>query len=338
MNLIFPITKRIGRRGASAVFAWAAAALTVAAWAPAATAQTGSWPDRPVKLVVPFPAGGSTDLLARVLATQLGKALGQNFIVDNRGGANGNLGAAFVANAPPDGYTLMVTTTGPLALNKFMYKSTPFDSLRDFTPILKVSEIPLIVAAHPSVPAKDLRELVAYATANPGALTYGTTGLGSMGNLTALLFQQQTGIKLTHVPYSGASQVIKDLLGGVVNLSFDLAPIYAQHVSAGKLNALAVTTLQRSPMFPQTGTLNEQGVKNFQATGWIAMVGPTNLPPDVVRKVGAVVNAFLVSAEGKDAMQKLGMEPTGGTPAQLAEFMRQEIGVWKPIAESVKVE
>ncbi|MFM6991933.1 MAG: Bug family tripartite tricarboxylate transporter substrate binding protein [Rhodoferax sp.] len=315
----------------------AVSVLALAAAAPA-QAQTTGWPERPVRIVVPFPAGGSTDLLARVLATHLGKSLGQNFIVDNRGGANGNLGAAFVATAPADGYTLMVTTTGPLALNKFMYKSTPFDPLKDFTPISKVSEIPLVVAANPSVPAKDLRELVTYAKAHPGELTYSTTGLGSMGNLTALLFQQQTGIKLTHVPYSGSAQVMKDLLGGVVNLSFDLAPNYAQHVVTGKLQALAVTSLQRSPMFPQTATLNEQGVKNFQATGWIAMVGPANLPPDVVRKAGSAVNGFLASAEGKEALQKLGMEPTGGSPAQLAEFMRQEINTWKPIAESVNVE
>jgi tripartite-type tricarboxylate transporter receptor subunit TctC len=301
-----------------------------------AAAQT--WPVKPVRIVVPYPAGGSTDLLARMLAKKLAEGTGQAFVVDNRAGANGNLGAAAVASAAPDGYTLLFTTTGPLVFNKFIYKATPFDPAKDFTPIVKAADIPLLVAAHPSVPAKSLAELVAYARDNPGKLNYSTAGNGSMGHLTAELLQRRAGIRMTHVPYKGSAPALNDLIAGVVNVSFDLAPTYAQYVKDGRVRALAVTTRTRSPLMPDTATLAEQGVRDFEATGWNAFVGPAGLPAEVVQSVNAIVNRFIASDEGKEALRALGMQPAGGTPQQLAAFMAAETKTWQPIASSVKVE
>lgn len=311
--------------------------LWLASFASIVSAQQ-AWPEKPVRVVVPYPAGGSTDVLARVLAKKLGEATGQVFIVDNRAGANGNLGAASVATAAPDGYMLLFTTTGPLVFNKFVYKSTPFDPVKDFTPIVKVAEIPLLVAVHPSLPIHNLTDLVAYAKSNPGKLTYSTAGNGSMGHLTAELLQRQAGIRMTHVPYKGSAPALNDLIAGVVNVSFDLAPTYAQYVSAGKVRALAITTLKRSPLMPETRTLAEQGVRDFQATGWNAFVGPAGLPTNVVQQINDIVNRYIASGEGLEGLRRLGMQPSGGTQKQLADFIAAEIRTWKPIAELVSVE
>lgn len=319
-------------------------AIGCAAWlglgAPGVQAQapSASWPARPVRIVVPYPAGGSTDILARVLAKKFGEATGQSFIVDNRAGANGNLGAAAVATSAPDGYTLLFTTTGPLVFNKFIYKNTPFDPARDFTPIVKVAEIPLLVAVHPSVPATNLAELVAHAKAHPGKLTYSTAGNGSMGHLTAELLQRSSGISMTHVPYKGSAPALTDLVAGVVSVSFDLAPTYAQYVQSGKVRALAVTTLQRSQLMPATPTLAEQGLRNFEATGWNALVGPAGLPPQVVQKLNAIVNAYVASDEGREALRGLGMQASAGTPQQLAAYMASQAATWQPVASSVTIE
>lgn len=315
-----------------------ALAFGLAALAAAASSHAQAWPAKPVTVVVPFPAGGSTDILARLLAKRLGDSLGQNFVVDNRAGANGNLGAAAVANAAPDGYTLLFTTTGPLVFNKFIYKTTPFDPQRDFTPIVKAAEVPLLVAAHPSLPATTLQELVAYAKANPGKVNYSTAGNGSMGHLTAELLQRRTGAKLTHVPYKGSAPALNDLVSGVVTVSFDLAPTYAQYVQGGKVRALAVTTLQRTPLMPETPTLAEQGLKDFEATGWNAFVGPARLPADVVQKVNTIVNQFVASAEGKEALRNLGMQPAGGSPQQLRDYIQAQTATWQPVATSVSID
>jgi len=305
-----------------------------------ASAQTPSqpWPSKTVRIVVPYPAGGSTDILARLLAKKMSDETGQIFIVDNRAGANGNLGAASVASSVPDGYTLLFTTTGPLVLNKFIYKKSTFNPDKDFVPIVKVAEIPLLVAVHPSIPVNTLAEFVTYSKANPGQLTYSTAGNGSMGHLTAELLQRRVGISMTHVPYKGSALALNDLVAGVVKVSFDLAPTYAQFVQNGKVRALAVTTLQRSSLMPQTPTLVEQGLKNFEATGWNALVGPVGMPALAVQKLNAMVNAYVQSEEGKLALHNLGMQASGGTPQQLGEYIESQSGIWQPIASSINVE
>jgi tripartite-type tricarboxylate transporter receptor subunit TctC len=317
---------------------WMALAMGVCGLLAAAPTLAESWPSRPVKVIVPYPAGGSTDVLARMVTRSLGNTLGQPFIVENRFGANGNIGAAAVASAPPDGYTLLITTTGPLSFNKLMYKSATFDPIKDFTPIVEVASIPLLVAAHSSVPMKNFAELIAYAKANPGKLTYATSGIGSMGHLTAEKLQSDLGIRMTHVPYKGSAPALNDVVAGTVDLSLDLAPMYVGFVQSGDLRALAVTSADRYPLMPGVPTLAEQGAKGFAATGWIAVAGPAGLAAEVTRKINGAVNDYLGSDEGKSALLKLGMTPRGGTPEDLANLMASEIAKWRDVAEKVAPE
>ena len=309
-----------------------------AAMAATPSSAAEPWPARPVRVIVPHPAGGSVDAVARMVTRKLADTLGKPFIVENRGGANGNIGAAAVASAPADGYTLLFTTTGPLVFNKLIYKATAFDPVKDFAPIVKVSAIPLVVVANASVPVKNISELVAYVKANPGKVSYASPGNGSMGRLTAELLQNDLGIQLTHVPYTGSAPAMNDVLGGRVNLSFDLLPTYTEHIRSGTLKALAVTTLNRTTILPEAATLAEQGMPNFEAVGWTALLGPTGLAPETVRTLNRIVNEFLVSDEGKQALLTFGMEPLGGTPEDLAGFMTSELVKWRPVAEKMTPE
>jgi tripartite-type tricarboxylate transporter receptor subunit TctC len=316
----------------------AAAFAVCGAMAATPSSAAESWPARPVRVIVPHPAGGSVDAVARMVTRRLADVLGKPFIVENRGGANGNIGAAAVASAPADGYTLLFTTTGPLVFNKLIYKATAFDPVRDFAPIVKVSAIPLVVVANASIPVKNISELVAYVKANPGKVSYASPGSGSMGRLTAELLQNDLGIQLTHVPYTGSAPAMNDVLGGRVNLSFDLLPTYTEHIRSGTLKALAVTTLNRTAILPEAPTLAEQGMPNFEAVGWTALLGPTGLAPETVRTLNRIVNEFLASDEGKQALLTFGMEPLGGTPEDLADFMASELTKWRPVAEKMTPE
>lgn len=302
-----------------------------------APASAQNWPERAVKIVVPHSPGGAPDVMARMLAKALSERLGQPFVVENRDGANGNIGAAAVATSAPDGYTLMFTTTGPLSYNKIVYKSsTTFDPAKDFTPITEIAKMPLIVAANATLPVKSWSELVTYAKANPGKVTLGTPGNGSMAHMTSDLVQTRLGVEMLHVPYRGSAPAMKDLIGGQVNIVFDLASTYAEQVKSGSLRALAITDTKRWPLLPDVPTLAEVGMPNFEATGWIAIVGPAKLPPDIVSKVSKVANDFVAGKEGKEAMDRLGMVPAGGTPEQLRTFMASELVKWTPVAEKIK--
>lgn len=321
-----------GRR--SALHKIGAGALVAGGIAPFRAAAAAAWPSQPVKLVVPFAAGGSTDALARLLARKLQDALGQPFVVENRGGANGNLGASVVATAASDGYTLMLSTTGPLSINKLLYKATPFNPITDFTPVSLLADVPLLLASSPTLPVKDLRQLLANLKANPGQVAYSTGGNGSMGHLSALLMQRATGTSMVHVPYKGSSGALNDLLAGVVGLSFDLVPTYLQQIAAGKIRALAVLSPQRIPTLPDVPTLMESGI-NVSATGWYGIVGPKNIPADVVTKVNAVANEFLASTEGRAQLQTFSMRGIGGKPDALMKLMQAELVKWKPIIDPI---
>jgi len=296
------------------------------------------WPARSVRVIVPHPAGGSVDAVARMVMRKLADALGKPFIVENRGGANGNIGAAAVAGAAPDGYTLLFTTTGPLVFNRLIYKATAFDPAKDFAPIVKVSAIPLVVVANASIPVKNIAELTAYVKANPGKVSYASPGNGSMGRLTAELLQNDLGIEMTHVPYTGSAPAMNDVLGGRVNLSFDLLPTYTEHIRSGTLKALAVTTLKRTTILPEAATLAEQGMPAFEAVGWTALLGPAGLAPETIQALNRIVNEYLASDEGRKALLTFGMEPLGGTPADLAGFMASELTKWRPVAEKMTPE
>jgi tripartite-type tricarboxylate transporter receptor subunit TctC len=301
------------------------------------TAQAQIWPSRPVTMILPFAAGGGTDLLARALAQDLGERLGQQFVVDNRTGAGGNTGAAVVANAAPDGHTILFGTPGPLANNKLMYKTLSFDPVQAFAPIVLIAKSAVIIAAKPSLPVKDIKELTAYAKANPGKLTIGTPGIGTLGHITSLLVQKELGISMTNVPYRGSAPVVNDLLGGQVDLAADFMPTYVPHVREGKIRGLAVTTAQRSRDLPDVPTVQEAGFRGFEASAWFALAAPAGTSGEIIDKLNAATNAFLKSPKGQDALAKLSMHAVGGSPADLKAFIAAELKKWGPVVKEADI-
>ena len=281
---------------------------------PLCHARAQGWPTHPVTLIVPFPAGGNADVLARALAAELGEKLGQTFIVDNRTGAGGNIGGAAVAKAPPDGYTFMFGTPGPIATNKLMYKSLPYDPEKDLVPVVLAAKSPLIIAAHPSLPAKDLKELIAYAKANAGKVNAGNPGNGTLGHITSELLQQHAGIKMQHVPYRGTTPLTTDLLGGQINVGFDFLSTYIPLVKDGKLRALAVTSSERVAELPDVMTVQEAGFSGFEASAWYAIVAPAGTPAEAIRKINTVTNDYLKSPKGKAQLETFVMQAAGGPP------------------------
>jgi tripartite-type tricarboxylate transporter receptor subunit TctC len=302
-----------------------------------AAAPAQNWPTRPVTVVVPFPAGGNVDVLARAVAAELSEKLGQQFIVDNRAGAGGNIGGAAVAKAAPDGYTILFGTPGPLATNKLMYKNLPYDPEKDLMPVVLVAKSPLIIVAHPSTPARDLKELIAYAKANPNKINAGNPGNGTLGHITAELLQQHTGIKMTHVPYRGTAPLTTDLLGGQVHVGTDFMPTYVPLVNDGRLRALAVTSSERAPELPNVMTVREAGFPGFEATAWYAIVAPAGTAADIVRKINAVANDYLKSEKGKAQLVQFSMLAAGGTPDDLKAYIASELKKWGPIIKAANI-
>jgi len=308
-----------------------------AALALPAVVRAQAWPARTVTFIVPFPAGGNIDVLARAVAAELSEKLGQQFIVDNRAGAGGNIGGAAAAKAAPDGYTMLFGTPGPLSTNKLLYKSLPYDPEKDLTPVILVGRSPLIVVAHPSTPAKDLKELIAYAKANPDKLNAGNPGNGTLGHITSELLQQHTGIKMTHVPYRGTPPLTTDVLGGQVHVAFDFMPTYVPLVNEGRLRALAVTSSERAPELPNVMTVQEAGFAGFEATAWYAIVAPTGTPADIVQKVNAATNAYLKSPKGKAQLVQFNMQAAGGTPEDLRAYIANEQKKWGPVVKAANI-
>ena len=301
----------------------------------AALAQ--AWPTRPITMIVPFPAGGNADVLARAIAPELSEKLGQQVIVDNRTGASGNIGGAATAKAAPDGYTFMFATTGPIATSKLLYKSLPYDPEKDLAPVVLVAKAPLIVAAHPAFPVKDLKELIAYAKANPEKVNAGTPGNGSLGQLASELLQQHTGTKMTHVPYRGSAPVMTDLIGGQLNVAFDFMPTYIPLVNDGRVRALAITSSARVPSLPNVMTVQEAGFAGFEATGWFAIVAPAGTPADAIAKINAITNAWLNSPKGKAVLDTFVMQAAGGTPDDLRAYIKEELAKWGPIIKAANI-
>ena len=300
-----------------------------------AAAHAQPWPARPVRVVVPFPAGGPADVLGRVMAARFTEQLKQQFVIDNRPGANGNIGAALLAKAPNDGYTIMFATTGPLALNRLMYKTTPYDPTRDFAPVSLFADMPLIVVANQTTSLKTLQEAIAYARSNPDKLTYSSPGHGSMAHLTAELIQRSTGIQLTHVPYKGSAPALTEFLGGAVNLAMDLASTYIPHLKTGTVRALAISTATRFASLPDVPTVIEAGVPGYHAAGWFGIVGPAGMPPAAVAQLNKLSNDWLASNEGANRLSDMGARPIGGTPADLGAFVRSEYAKWRPVVEPI---
>lgn len=299
-------------------------------------AQAQTWPARPMRVIVPFPAGGPVDVLGRVMAVRFTEILKQQFVIDNRPGANGNIGAGLLAKAPNDGYTILFATTGPLALNRLMYaKTTTYDPVRDFAPISLFADMPLIVVANQTTPLKTLQEAIAYARTNPEKLTFSSPGLGSMAHLTAELIQRSTGVKLTHIPYKGSSPALTEFLGGSVNLAMDLASTYIPHLKTGNVRALAISTATRFTLLPDVPTVIEAGVPGYHASGWFGIVGPAGMPPPAIAQLNKISNDWLASSEGANRLRDMGARPIGGKPADLDAFVRSELVKWRPVIEPI---
>jgi tripartite-type tricarboxylate transporter receptor subunit TctC len=314
-----------------------APAVLALALAPSVTsAQT--WPSRPITLVVPFAAGGALDQPARRMAAEIGPKLGVQIVIENRLGANGNIGAASVAKAEPDGYTLLFGSPGVLATNRFMYKSMPFDADKAFTPIILLAKSPLIVISGPKVPAKNFQEFVAHAKANPGKLTVGTPGAGSQAHVVMELLQRQTGTTMTYVPYRGGSSIAADLLGGQIDLTVTYVPALLGAVKDGSLRGLFVTTLERSKQLPDVATVHESGVPGFEAVAWYAVAAPAGTPRPIIDRLNALMNNYLKSETGQAQFEALDLQGVGGTPEQARSFIDSEVAKWGPIIKAAGIE
>jgi tripartite-type tricarboxylate transporter receptor subunit TctC len=311
--------------------------LALAILAPCHGAAAQEWPSRPVTFIVPFPAGSAVDTLARAVANALSENLGKQFIVDNRTGAGGNIGGAAAAKATADGYTLLFGTPAPIALNRLMYKGLPYDSERDFTPVVLVAKSPLIIAARLDFPAKTFPELIAYARQNPGKVNVGHPGNGTLGHITSALTQQLAGMEMTNVPYRGSAPLMTDLLGGQIDVAMDFMPTYVPLANDGKVRALAVTTSRRATQLPDVPTVQEAGLNGFEATAWYAIVAPTGTPPDIVGKVNRLVNDFLQSQKGKAVLEQNALQSVGGPPEDLKAFIAGELAKWRPVIEAAKI-
>jgi tripartite-type tricarboxylate transporter receptor subunit TctC len=308
------------------------AAMLAARSLPASSQQ---YPARALRIIVPFPPGGPTDIVARPLAIRLSDALGQSVVIDNRGGAGGNVGADVVAKSPADGYTLLMGTVGTQAINGSLYKKMPFDPVKDFVPISQVASAPVLLVANPKVPVNSVRELIAMAKQNPGALNYGTAGSGSPGHLSGELFKTMAGVNLTHVPYRGSAPAITDLLGGQIQLMFDPIQSPLQHVKAGTLKALGVSSSKRSPLLPDVPTIAESGVPDYETTAWWGIFAPAQTPPAIVERLHDEISKIVRSDFYHQQLASLGAEQVTASAQAFDQFVKQETAKWaKVVRES----
>jgi tripartite-type tricarboxylate transporter receptor subunit TctC len=297
----------------------------------AAAQQT--WPEKPVRIVVPFPPGGSADVFARLIAARFTNAFGQTFVVENRAGAGGNVGTEVVVRSPPDGYVLGLSSSGPLANNRFLYKSMPFDSAKDLTPIILVAETAMLVSANPAVPAKGLKDFVDLARAKPGRLNVGSPGNGTIGHLTLELLKMTAKVDLVHVPFKGDSPALAEVVAGNIQAVVAPATAFIGPVRSGKLKGLAVTTRARFSGLPDVPTAVEQGL-DVEATVWHALVGPAGLPRSIVDRTNQEADRYLASDEGRAKLADLGAQAIGGPPERLSQQLTNEAAKWKRVIET----
>ena len=294
-----------------------------------------NFPTKPITIIVPFSAGGTTDILARIVGQGLTTELGQSVVVDNKPGAGGNIGGSLAAKAAADGYTLFMGTVGTHAINQSLYKKMPFDPVKDFAPLSRVATVPNLLVAHPSQPFKTVKEMIAYAKANPGKITFGSPGSGASPHVSGELFKSMTGTDLLHIPYKGSAPAMTDLLGGQTSVMFDNMPSAIQHVRSGKLRPIAVTTAKRSPELPDVPTIAEAGVPGYEATSWFGMFAPAGTPKPVLDKLHAALIKVLNQADVKKKIAEQGGDVVAETPAQFAAFIKAESGKWgKVVKES----
>lgn len=314
------------RRALSAVVA----ALALCAVNGAAQAQP--YPSKPITIIVPFAAGGATDILARVVGQHLGEVLGQPVVVDNKPGAGGNIGGAFLVKSAPDGYTLYMGAVGTQTINPFLYKKMSFDPIKDMAAISRVANVPNLLVAHPGKPYKTVPELIAYAQGNPGKVNFGSSGSGTSVHLSGELFKSLARVDMTHVPYKGSGPAMADLLAGQIDIMFDNMPSALQHVKAGRLVPLAVTTSKRAPELRDTPTLGEF-VKGYEATSWFGLFAPVQTPAAVIRTVHTALGKVMAKAEVQAKLAELGAEPVYETPKQFDAFIAAEASKWRQVVQ-----
>lgn len=303
----------------------------------AAGAVRADYPDRPVHLIAPFPAGGLADVLARAVGDELSRSLGQPVIVENRTGAGGNIGAEAVARSAPDGYTLLMTSAGILTANQFLYATMPFDPEKDFVTVSNVADMPMMVVVGPRVQAKTLKEFVDFARANPGKLNFGSPGVGTTGHLGLAMFMHAAGIKLTHVPYRGAAPAITDLLAGQIDGVVDNPPTVLPHIQAGKLRPLAVAAKQRMALLPDLPTAAEAGVANYEASSWFGVVAPAGTPPAIVERLHKDIAAALRKPALQERFAKSGARLLGNSPAEFAQQIVRDRKMWGEIIRAADI-
>ena len=308
------------------------------AWLPLAfctPATAQEWPAKPVKIVVPFAPGGGSDFIARYIAKKLGDELKQPFIVENKPGAGGNIGTEQGIKSPPDGYTLTLVASS-YTVNPSVYKLN-FDPVGDITPIIQISQGPLVVVTHPQVPAKTLREFVALAKAKPNEVNYASSGSGSIIHAASELFNQRAGTKMTHVPYKGSGPALTDTIAGTTQVFFSSATTAVPHVQGGRLKAIAVTTAKRIPALPNVPTVAEEGIANYDVTLWHGLIGPKGMPAEIVNRINGAVGKSLKLKETEEQLQNDGVSPAGGTPQQFGETIRREIDMWRKVVQDANI-
>ena len=298
----------------------------------AAVAQ--SYPSKPIRLVVPFTPGGSTDILARLVGQKLGEAFGQQVIIDNRPGAGGNIGVEMVANSPPDGYTLVMGHIGTFGVNPTLYPKLPYDPIKDFAPITLFAKVANMLVVNPVLPVKSVKELIALAKAKPGALNYGSAGNGSAAHLAIEYFKLLTKTDIQHIPYKGTAPMVTDLIAGQISLTITGVPPLLPHVKSGKLRALAVGTGQRLTLLPELPTIAEAGVSGFEATQWYGLLAPAATPREIVMRLNAEIIKALQRPDVRERLASEASQPAGDTPEKFLAFIKAEIARWAPVVRA----
>jgi len=302
-----------------------------------ATALTQAWPGKPIRLIVPFPAGGGVDYIGRIVGKGLSERLGQQVVIDNRPGASGIIGVEAVKASAPDGYTIGAASAGPLAINPHIFAKLPYDSLRDLTHISNMSTFPYLLVTHPSLPVKNVKELIALARARPGEITYSSPGTGNGQHLATALFVSMAKVKILHIPYKGAAPSVVAVVSGEAHLTHVSIPSILPHVRSGRVRALGVASAQRIPSLPEFPTIAEAGLPGFEASGWAGMIGPANMPRDIVHRLNTAIVDTLKQKDIIDRMLKDGAVPTPTSPEEFSAYMKSELRKWGKVVKIANV-
>ena len=314
------------------------ALLGIAALASVPVTAQDAFPNKPIHLIVPFVAGGTSDILARIIGQGLTDELGQPVIIDNKPGAGGNIGSDFVAKAPADGYTLVLASVGTHAINSSLYAKMPYDPVKDFTPVALFATVPTVLVVSPTIPVDSARDLIALARKNPGTLNFASAGVGTTQHLAGEMLRERTGINVVHVPYKGGAQAVSDLLGGQVTFMFPNIPVAYAHIKAGKLKALAIASNKRSPALPDVPTMAEAaGLEGFDVSTWFGVLGPAGMPASVTASLNRAITKLVMKPDVRSKFEVQGAEPLTGTPEQFGAFVRDEVGKWARLVKTAGI-